>query len=403
MRKILFIAFVSLLYTGDLCAQEKSSIGVANPTVRGLDTKPEIAAKMIQLELSRLDQFIVYDEFDLNEVYNRLEGVKNNCHSRTCLIDLGRELGADLMITGSYDLLGDKIVISLKFIDVNAEKVKYSAIGEFNYLENELQRMTQIVLEDILKIQHDSELIKRLRYNNDPITSNKVGQINNSGPRVGVAVMIGNVADFAQRPTSQGGLDVAPVVSMIGYQFEVQYVGTENFSALFEFIGNVSGLEQGLFIPSINILNGFRFGKNGWEFAFGPGFGISKFSQGFIDTGGRYGKKNQYFSTSDWDAYTLETYNDPSAYPEYFNEYGSFIFPSIDVVDDVYRNTRIADTRGTASITTSFLMGFGRTFRAGSLNIPVNIFYSAKKGGGYAGLNIGFNVTKSKKSAKTLK
>jgi hypothetical protein len=41
-------------------------------------------------------------------------------------------------------------------------------------------------------------------------------------------------------------------------------------------------------------------------------------------------------------------------------------------------------------------MAFGRTFRAGALNIPVNIFYSSRGGGGIAGLNVGFNVTKKK-------
>jgi hypothetical protein len=56
------------------------------------------------------------------------------------------------------------------------------------------------------------------------------------------------------------------------------------------------------------------------------------------------------------------------------------------------------DTRGKKSINTSFVFAFGRTFRAGSLNIPVNIFYSSQKGGGYTGVNIGFNVQKSKKT-----
>jgi hypothetical protein len=48
---------------------------------------------------------------------------------------------------------------------------------------------------------------------------------------------------------------------MIGYQIEGQYVGTDNFSALVEGIFNISGLEQSNFIPSISLLNGFRFGK----------------------------------------------------------------------------------------------------------------------------------------------
>jgi hypothetical protein len=48
-----------------------------------------------------------------------------------------------------------------------------------------------------------------------------------------------------------------------------------------------------------------------------------------------------------------------------------------------------------------FLMAFGRTFKAGALNIPVNIFYSSRKGGGIAGVNVGFNVTKNKTTINT--
>jgi len=386
---------------GFMSFAQKSTVGVSNPTVNGLYATPEIASKIIQLELTKLDQFTVYDQFDINEVYEKDNTLKDNCHSRNCLVRMGKALNADIMVTGSYDLLGDKIAISLKFIDVNSEAVKYSGIGEFNNQESELQRMTELVIQDILGLERDQDLVKRLTFNNDPITSNKVGQINNSGPRIGVAIMTGNVAEFATRSSQRGGLDVAPVVSMIGYQFEAQYIGTENFSALGEFIFNVSGLEQGLFIPSVNILNGFRFGNAGWEFAFGPGFGLKRVGKGFIDVDGRYGAKNEYFGENDWIDYANETYNDPNAYPEYYSN-GHFFRPSIEDVDSEYIMENHADTRGRVAISTSFLMAFGRTFRAGSLNIPVNVFYSARKGGGYAGINVGFNVTKSKKSLKTV-
>ena len=48
-----------------------------------------------------------------------------------------------------------------------------------------------------------------------------------------------------------------------------------------------------------------------------------------------------------------------------------------------------------------FVMAFGRTFRAGALNIPVNVFYSSRGKGGIAGINVGFNVTKSKSTVGT--
>jgi hypothetical protein len=45
-----------------------------------------------------------------------------------------------------------------------------------------------------------------------------------------------------------------------------------------------------------------------------------------------------------------------------------------------------------------FVFALGRTFRAGALNIPVNLFYSSQKGGGMTGVNVGFNVQKSKRT-----
>jgi hypothetical protein len=54
------------------------------------------------------------------------------------------------------------------------------------------------------------------------------------------------------------------------------------------------------------------------------------------------------------------------------------------------------DRRGSKALATTFLIAFGRTFQAGALNIPVNLFYSSQKGGGYVGVNMGSNVQKSK-------
>lgn len=143
-------------------------------------------------------------------------------------------------------------------------------------------------------------------------------------------------------------------------------------------------MEQGEFIPSITIMNGFRFGKAGWEFAFGPGFGLKKTSAGFFDTKGLIGRSGQYINRSDWNEYLVENHSDNlTLTPEDIDESYNF-------------DTRYADKRGDLAINTSFVFAFGRTFRSGALNIPVNVFYSSQKGGGMAGLSVGFNIMKKK-------
>ena len=393
MKKSLLL-FLIISFSAVVFAQGNPSIAVANPNVDGLYATPDMCAKMIRLELSKLNKYSVYDVFDMQEVYDENESYKT-CLSKTCLVEFGNKLGVEYMITGSYDLLGNKIAISLKMIDVKNNQVYKSGLKEFTNQEKELQRMTEVLLKEMLDIPAGKELVEQLRFDNDIITKSNVGKVSNSGPRVGVGVMTGSFYEFANRSSSQGGLDIFPAVSMIGYQLEAQYVGTNNFSALAEFILNVSGLEQGQFLPTLSILNGFRFGDAGWEFAFGPGFTLSRTLRGNFDS------DNNWESENEWNSYWNSEFNyDGNSSVSYSQQVRDHENNPINV-------TKLAGMEdwmhsdGSVRLSTMFLMAFGRTFKAGALNIPVNIFYSSRKGGGIAGVNVGFNVTKSKTTIKT--
>ena len=352
------------------------TIAVANPNVNGLTIKPESVAKMMRLEAIKLQKYKVYDEYDMADVLKAKEEFRTQCYGQNCLIKLGTELNVDYVMCGSVDGLGNKLAVTVKIVDVKNQTLFKSAVKEFDNQETEVQRMIEIILAEMHGFAVDKVTADRLAFKNEVITSNNIGKINNSGPRIGGAALVGSLHEFATRPTSQGGLDIAPFVSMIGYQFEGQYVGTENFSALVEGIVNFSGLEQGRFLPSFTLMNGFRFGKSGWEFAFGPRLSVKHTSQGFFDEKNLYGQNNQYFSQSDWAQYQL---NNPNS-----------------SLDQTYHFEENLDMRGSTKLSTSFVIAFGRTFRAGSLNVPVNLFYTSQKGGGFAGVNVGFNVQKSK-------
>ena len=53
------------------------------------------------------------------------------------------------------------------------------------------------------------------------------------------------------------------------------------------------------------------------------------------------------------------------------------------------------DNNGSTKLNTRWVMAFGRTFRAGGLNIPINIFYSSMKNASMIGMSVGFNVVKN--------
>ena len=375
-----FFMLVAIFFSGiaSYFAQQSNTIAVANPNVNALTIKPESVAKMMRLELIKINKYKVYDEFDMNEIIKAKEEYKVGCYGQSCLARLGEELKVDYVMSGSIDGLGNKIVVTIKIIDVKGQTLYKSSVREFDNQETEVQRMVEIILAEMHGLAVDKVVSDRLAFKNELITSNNVGKVNNSGPRIGFAYLTGTVNEFATRASKYGGLGIQPFTSMIGYQIEGQYVGTENFSALVEGIINISGLEQGQFVPSISLLNGFRFGKANWEFAFGPRFGISSTSEGFFDDQKIYSTDARYFSQSDWYQYAMQNNHDP------VNPGNGYIFE------------KNFDRRGDKALATTFLIAFGRTFQAGALNIPVNLFYSSQKGGGYVGVNMGFNVQKSK-------
>jgi len=368
MKKLLFLSLLAL--TTNLSFGQ--SIAVANINTYKVYADPSSAATLVRLELFKIRKYSILDQFDMAEISDPEK--YDDCFAKGCLLEFGKELNVDYVISGSIDKISDKIVVNLKLIDIQAEEAVKTATHEFSNQEEELQRMVGIVVKKLHGLPSDPELVKRLSFNNEVITSSQYSKVKNSGPRIGMAYAYGTLGEYMTRAENQGGANIVPIVSAIGYQFEVQYVGTENFSALFEFIPQFIGLEQGQMIPSLSVLNGFRFGKAGWEFAFGPSFGLTKTSKGFFDSKALYGAENGYFSETDADF--------PSTY-----------------LEDGYRLEQHIDKRGDVKFSTRWIVGFGRTFNSGALNVPVNIFHSSQKGGGMIGVSVGFNITRSKKKS----
>lgn len=373
--KKIFLSALLFLLNSQLFA---SNIGVAPIKTFGLFADSEIASKIAQLELVKINRYQVLDRFDMAEVEN--DEAFQTCFGKSCLIEFGKELKVDYLLSGNIDGLGNKIVITLKLVDVKNEQIIKTHTAEFDNQEAELQRMIGIVIQEMHDLEPDPIVKKQLAFKNEMITSNNVGSVKNSGPRMGAGYAVGTFNEFATRPASQGGLEISPFVSNFGYQIEKQYVGTENFSALFEGIINFTGLEQGKFIPSFSVLNGFRFGKKGWEFAFGPSFGLSKTSVGFFTTK----EKNLPGETSE--RYWTQ------------HEFESSIFSENKLETYGLEYSRNLDARGRLDVSTRWIMAVGRTFQSGALNIPVNIYYSSQRGGGMAGLSVGFNIIRNKKS-----
>jgi hypothetical protein len=128
----------------------------------------------------------------------------------------------------------------------------------------------------------------------------------------------------------------------------------------------ITGLDQGKVIPSFTILNGLRDNRLGLEFAFGPNFLLTRKASGYHDSEGAWHLE------SEWD--TKLNGKNPNS---------------------IEKRT---DSRGDYTLATGFIFAFGKTFRSGRLNIPVNAYVRPNyKDGSQYGISFGFNARTHKK------
>ena len=351
---------------------QSQSAAVLSVYTQSAKISPEMAESVLRVEMTKTEQFNVIDKLDMIEILKENEIDVSNCYGKKCLLRVGKSAGVDKVITGSIENLGKKIVVTVKILDVDSESYDKVAIEEFINLDAEIQSMVKIVVNKALGIENSQELLNTLVYfNQPPITP--ITYLKNNGPRMGLSYVIGNTGKILSAPKSDGGLGIgSPVVmSQIGYQFEGSYLSAGDFQALLEGLIFITGVEKGLFSPSLALLNGFRSSKNGWEFGFGPTFRVSSSAEGhYEDLNG----DGEYDVIDEWN-YRADGGWAPGETPvfEYRTDFSA------------YSNPRIK---------TGWVWALGKTFHSGYLNIPVNLFYSSGSEGGYIGLSMGFNIAK---------
>jgi TolB-like protein len=374
MKKTLFksfalsmlICFASIF---SLQAQiKKASIAVLNIDTRSLPLDPNQMSNLVRVSLEKLERYEVMDRY---EVVNQIEKANlniANCYGKSCLVEVGKALKVDYMYTGSAELIGQTILITLKLINVKTDAIELTEVMEFLNLPLELPAMTEITVNKMFNKSNNQELQSRLTkkfdYENSINNPNKA-YLNLQGARFGYAFIIGDMADRMTASNEFGGYNGNPSLFQFGYQFEKQYLNEGKFQALFEFIPMISGIEQELFIPSFTFLNGFRNNVSGWEIAIGPSFGFGK-------TGDRVKIDGNYYSAQ-------QVNSDQNLKSR--------------VESDNLKYRTVIDRDGETSISTALVIAFGKSFKSGKLNIPLNIWTTIPTKDGFRiGISLGYNA-----------
>jgi TolB-like protein len=369
IKRIMMLSFV--LLTAFCLNAQKPTLCVLNMDAQGINYTPQQLGNILRMEVEKLDKFEVTDRYDVAYLVEKHNLSIENCYGKICLTETGKTLNSDKMLSGSVDLFGDKIILSLRLVDVKQEKIEKAQVKEFLRYPEQIQMMIRIALYEMLEISadelqnHIKSLTNEEQYENVVINPDK-NKLNLSGPRLGLTYFNGTTADIMTKPKYEGGYDVLPAMFMFGYQLEVQYLNSGNFQALFEFIPTITGVDQGLLMPNLSILMGFRHNIRGWEIALGPTAGLTKKANGYY-TFDAEGNKTWNLS-SDW------TSEIPNPYP----------------------TEKRIDSRGYMTYHTGFVFAFGKSFKSGRMNYPVNFFVIPSKDSMRFGLTFGFNAKNRK-------
>ena len=351
-------------YAQILQLEKKQTLTVLNIDTKGVALDKEQMGNLVRLEIDKLKLYEVMDKYDVAYMIEKHQLKIDNCYGKICLVEVGKIIESDKMLSGSVELYGETIIVSMRLIDVASETTERTQVCEYLNLPKEMQSMINVTIRKMLdlEINFDMEAKISRQFNYESAINNPdVNRLNLSGPRMGFNFYTGETMNVVMEPKHKGGFDAYPAMFMFGYQFEKQYLNEGNMQALFEFIPIVTIMDQTNFVPSFVILNGIRNNKNGWEFACGLTFFLNKTANGYYDSGDWYLSNEGPYPSTGENPNTIET--------------------------------RV-DSRGDYKFATNFVVAFGKTFKSGKLNIPVNIFAVPSKSGMRFALSFGFNAKK---------
>ncbi len=365
MKKFALILCTSVITAFNANAQSgsmdsnKESIAVLSMDSKGLNIDNISMGNLVRLELEKTQRYEVLDKYDVAHIMEEAGIDVSTCFGKNQLVEAGEILHADNMLTGAVEKFGDKIIFTLRLIDVSEAKIERTSVIEFINQIEDIQVMTTLIVQDILDIEKDQVKYEMLASFDQPITNSRTS-VNLNGPRFGIQYFDGQIGRRLMDSEDVGGYGMnTPIMSVFGYQWEKQYISAGEFQALFEFIPTVNGIETGNPTFSLTVLHGMRY--NGWELGFGPAFRVARIGRGYYDGEGIWNLSDE---VPDGSGYQL--------------------------IDNI-------DSRGAVKLNTGLIVALGKTIHSGYLNFPINIYWSPSPqlNSNIFGLILGFNIAKS--------
>ena len=357
MKKVRFkVGLVGLFFLTQFTIMARETIAIINFDVIGSNYKETQYISMVTSEIRKLDTLDVVDKYTVAELVQERVPSNKKCFGVKCISDLGKELGVDYALTGSAELTGEKLSINLRLINPKTQKVVESDYSEYLYEDEYIWKFMEMSVKKLFgsKVKLDDLSVFDFdRAKNAELEGPRIKPYNLSGPRFGVSYMTGLNKEILMS-TEEGGFNKQPAMTVIGYQYEKSYLYTGAVQAVFQTNFSLTGLDQQMAIPSFALINGFRSAKYGWEVGFGPVFRFKKVQKGYENSKGEWVLESN-----------LMDYNGPL--------------------------TDRLDKNGAFVLQPGWIWAVGKTFHAGNMNIPVNIYTIPDNDGWLFGFSFGYN------------
>ncbi|MFN8333316.1 MAG: hypothetical protein U0T81_19220 [Saprospiraceae bacterium] len=366
LQRLIVVTLTITLSITAIIAQKLPSLVVAGVESKNVDLSNSTLNDILNLQIKKINLFDVINHYDALQVSTQNQIQVDKCFDKKCMYELGTVLGADKVLTAQLEKYNDKIYISIRQLDVASKEIEKNYSLEFLSLEKEIPVMIEVTVKKMNNLpidEHHFSQITTIQTLENKSVNSEINRLNLSGPRFGFTFIGGPDARSYKRPESPGGFDAAPLISNIGYQFEVAYLNQGDIQGLFEFVPTISGIEHGTLIPSISLLHGVRSNKTGLEFSVGPLFVLTKRALGY------YGDNGEWIRTGD----------NTSSLPK-------------DIQEKVSNEL---DRAGRLHLDGGLLMAVGKSFRSGSINFPVNLFTVIRQNSLRIGFSMGFNSKSS--------
>ncbi|MCB9240392.1 MAG: hypothetical protein H6608_04650 [Flavobacteriales bacterium] len=343
-----------------MTSAQRPKLAVIAVDVQVPELKTQNLTELLRIQLTKYDSFQMMDRYEIREGLKQANIDDSECYSVSCLVRAGKTLKVDKVVSGSIDKLGESLFIRVRMIDVLSEDIEREISKEFLVIKDKIGPMLTLALNDMMGIPNDKTFERSLTSKSSyesAVNNPHYTTLNLSGPRMGYSFFTGEGAKILKADPNDGGYGGYPALFQFGYQFEHQYLNEGKYQALFEFIPQILGLDQQLFIPSFTVMNGLRNNVNGLEFAVGP-------TAAFV-------KEAEYYKT-----------------PQGTWEIWSQGIPKSSTTETRFQ----FDNRGEVRLKSYIVLAAGMSIRSGKLNIPVNAFVIPSRNNTRFGISFGFNA-----------